>query len=86
MKAAALVAWNLRRLRVKRGIAQDKLAAEADVDRSYMSRLEWGLENPTIKLLERLAKHLEAEMVDLFRTPAKNEPKPLSLPSGRRRK
>lgn len=36
MKAADLVAWYLRRLRVRRGLSQEGLAADANVDRSYL--------------------------------------------------
>jgi hypothetical protein len=39
MKARALVAWNLRRIRVKRGVSQERLAYDADVDRAYVMRI-----------------------------------------------
>ena len=50
MKARALVAWNVRRIRVDRGIPQEQLAYDAGIDRSYMSGLERQSENPTIDL------------------------------------
>ena len=40
MKAAKIVAWNLLKLRVKTGLSQEALAADANFDRAYMSRLE----------------------------------------------
>jgi transcriptional regulator with XRE-family HTH domain len=86
MKATALVAWNLRRLRVRKRLSQEALAAEANVDRSYVGRMERGLENPTVSVLERIASTLDADVIEFFRTPAKNEPPPRPLPSGRRRK
>ena len=46
MKAQRLVAWNLRRLRVAQSRSQEDLALEAEVDRSYMSRLERGRVRP----------------------------------------
>jgi transcriptional regulator with XRE-family HTH domain len=52
MKAQALVAWNLRRLRVGRGFSLENLAVDAGIDRTYVSRLERGLENPTVGVLE----------------------------------
>jgi transcriptional regulator with XRE-family HTH domain len=85
MKAKALVAWNLRRLRVGRELSQESLAADANVDRSYVGRLERGLENPTITILEKLASALQAELADFFKVPARNEQPPKPLPSGRRR-
>lgn len=86
MRAADLVAWNLRRMRVRRGLSQEALAADACVDRSYVGRLERGLENPTVGILERIAAILDAEVIEFFRSPAKNETRPEPLPSGRRRK
>jgi transcriptional regulator with XRE-family HTH domain len=66
MDARALVAKNLRRIRVARGIAQEALAVDAQIDRTYVSRLERNLENPTVLVLERLAKALGCGIVDLF--------------------
>jgi transcriptional regulator with XRE-family HTH domain len=86
MKAAARVAWNVRRLRVRQGLSQEALAADSGVDRSYVGRLERGLENPTVGILERLARVLDADLVELFRIPGRNEPSPQPLPSGRKRR
>ena len=49
MKAGALVARNIRRLRVAKGLSQEVLAVDAEIDRTYVSRLERGLENPTMR-------------------------------------
>ena len=53
MKATALVAWNVRKLRVRYGLSQEALAVDAGVDRSYVGRIERGIENPTAETLER---------------------------------
>ena len=84
MKAAELLAWNLRRLRVARKLSQESLAVDADVDTSYISRIENGLENPSIALVERLATAMDVQFTDLFRRPRKNERPPKRLPSGRK--
>jgi transcriptional regulator with XRE-family HTH domain len=86
MKAQALVARNLRKLRVKRGLSQESLAVDAAIDRTYVSRLERGLENPTIGVIERLAIALDAKISEFFISPSANEPPPKSLPSGRKPK
>jgi transcriptional regulator with XRE-family HTH domain len=86
MKAKALVARNIRKLRVKRKLSQENLAVDAQIDRTYVSRLERGMENPTVAVLERLAEALECKIGDFFVIPAANEPFPKSLPSGRRPK
>jgi transcriptional regulator with XRE-family HTH domain len=86
MKAATAIGWNLRRLRVARRLSQESLAVDADVDVSYISRLENGLENPTIGLLERTAQALDVEFWELVKKPDKKDKPPKPLPSGRRRK
>jgi len=86
MKAQALVARNIRRLRVGRGLSQEALAVDAGIDRTYVSRLERGLENPSVAVLEKLAIALKASIPDLFVVPAKGEASPRPLKAGRRPK
>lgn len=68
-----------------RGVSQEAFAVDAEIDRTYISRLERGLENPTVLVLERLAKALEVPITELFTTPAPNEKPPGTLRSGRKR-
>ncbi|MDH2357255.1 transcriptional regulator with XRE-family HTH domain [Bradyrhizobium sp. JR4.1] len=84
MKARALVAWNVRRIRVDRGIPQEQLAYDAGIDRSYMSGLERQSENPTIDLLDRLAETLGVHLSEFFIQPAMGAAIPKTLPKGRR--
>jgi transcriptional regulator with XRE-family HTH domain len=85
MRARALVAWNVRRIRVDRGIPQEQLAYDAGIDRSYMSGLERQTENPTIDLLERLAETLGVQLLELFVQPPKGAATPKPLAKGRKR-
>ena len=48
----------LRATREKRGISQEKLALDCDIDRTYVSLLERGLRQPTIAVVFRLAQSL----------------------------
>ena len=66
MQAQIVVARNIRRLRVAKGISQEALAAEATVDRTYVSRLERAMENPSVGVLERLAGALHCEIGEFF--------------------
>jgi transcriptional regulator with XRE-family HTH domain len=84
MNGRALVAWNLRRIRVLRGLSQEKLAFDSGVDRSYVGGLERREENPTIDLLDRLAKTLSVPLTDFFAEPAKGSVAPKPLKRGRR--
>jgi transcriptional regulator with XRE-family HTH domain len=84
MNGRALVAWNLRRIRVNRGLSQERLAYDADVDRSYVGGLERREENPTVEVLDRLAKTLEVPISELFREPRRGAAVPKPLRGGRR--
>ena len=86
MKATALVAWNLRRLRVTRGVSQEALAVDAGVDRSYVGRIERGVENPTVETLDRLAVALEVAVSEMLVAPKKDEKPPATLRKGRKKK
>lgn len=84
MDARKRVAWNLRRVRVERGLSQEALAVDASIDRTYVSRLERGLENPTVAVLERLAEALGIGIVAFFDHPKPGARPPQTLPKGRR--
>lgn len=84
MDVQAVVAWNIRRLRTGRGLSQEALAVDAEIDRSYMSGLERGLENPTVRLLARLAEALSCEIAEFFSKPAPGEEPPRPLRRGRK--
>lgn len=86
MNARQLLAWNLRRIRVESGLSQEKLAADAQVDRAYLGGLERETENPTIDLLDRVAKALAVPLEDLFAAPRPGAAKPKPLPAGRKRR
>lgn len=86
MNARALVAWNLRRIRVKNEIPQEQLAYDAGIDRSYMGGLERRTANPTIDLLERLAQTLGVHISEFFVQPPKGASKPKPLNAGRKAK
>lgn len=79
------IAWNLRRLRVSRHLSQEALAADAEVDRSYVGRLERAVENPTVDLLDRLASTLGIDISEFFRPPRAGESEPKPLPGGRKK-
>lgn len=85
MSACKVVARNIRRLRVKRQVSQEALAVDAGIDRTYVSRLERGLENPTVRILEKLAAALDSNIVDFFELPKRGEAPLKPLPSGRKR-
>jgi transcriptional regulator with XRE-family HTH domain len=86
MDAREKVAVNIRRLRVARGVSQEAFAVDAGVDRTYMSRIERKLENPTVTVLERIATALGVDIAALFADPGPEGDAPPSLPAGRKRR
>lgn len=68
----------------KRGLSQESLAVNASIDRTYVSRLERGIENPTVAVLERLAAALDSDIGAFFLSPKAGEKFPGPLPGGRK--
>jgi transcriptional regulator with XRE-family HTH domain len=66
-------AANLRRLRNAKGSAQDDLAYEAGVSRSYLSQIEKGAFYASLKIVGKLAAALEVEPAELLKLPPKRE-------------
>ena len=66
MNGRALVGWNVKRIRVSKQISQERLAFDAEVDRSYLGGLERGEHNPTVDVLERISGVLGVALRDLF--------------------
>lgn len=54
----ARLAKNLRALRQKTGLSQEAFADEVGLHRTYVSGLERGNRNPTIAIIEKLARFL----------------------------
>lgn len=64
-------ATNLRRLRHAKGLAQDDLAYEAKISRSYLSQIEKGKFYVSLKIIAKLAAVLEAEPAEFLKLPKK---------------
>ncbi|MFS8035550.1 helix-turn-helix domain-containing protein [Xanthobacter sp. AM11] len=84
MRAKRLVAWNVRRLRVEKGLTQEGLALSAEVDMSHLANLEIERANPTIEFLEQLTDVLGVHISELFRPFPEGASKPGSLKKGRK--
>lgn len=60
-----LLGQNIKRLRVKKGLSQQKLAELVNIDQRNMSNIECGNSFPT-KTLMKLANILEVSLPELF--------------------
>jgi transcriptional regulator with XRE-family HTH domain len=64
-----VVAANLRRIRRARGFSQEALAYEADVNRTYVSKLEKGATWVGLEVLVKLSSVLQVEPADFLQRP-----------------
>jgi transcriptional regulator with XRE-family HTH domain len=62
---------NVRRLRRERGLSQEELAFEAEIDRTYVSQIERGVINPSLLVLYKIGRALHADVLDLLGRKAK---------------
>jgi len=84
MNVRQTIGLNIKRLRIEQGIAQEKLALLAGIDRAYMGRIERGSENVTVARLETIAKTLGVHVSELFTEIDENNMPPAGLKAGRK--
>jgi transcriptional regulator with XRE-family HTH domain len=66
MDLPQILGRRVREERKRLGLSQEQLALETDMKRSYLSDLERGVRNPSIKAIERLAQALKVEAWSLL--------------------
>ena len=57
---------NVHRLRLQRGMTQEALAFEAEIDLTYMGGIERGRRNPSLLVMARIAKALSVSLPKLL--------------------
>jgi len=61
-----MIGNNVRKLRKKKGLSQEKLARLADISLNALTKIESGFaQKPTIQTVVKLAKALEVSLDDL---------------------
>ena len=58
--------YRIRYLREEKGLSIEALALEADINRNYLGDLERGTRNPTVMVLNKIAKALDIDLSTLF--------------------
>lgn len=61
-----IVGANVRRLRTQRGLTQEQLAHDAEIDVTYLRGIEAGRRNPSVAVIGRIAVSLDARPQLLF--------------------
>jgi transcriptional regulator with XRE-family HTH domain len=57
----------VKSLRTEKGWSQEKLALTADLDRTYIPSIEAGKRNVSITVIEKIAKALNVEIIELLK-------------------
>ena len=57
----------VRKLRLEKGLSQEKLAFESKMHRTYLGSIERGERNPSLKNIEAIANALGVTLSDLFK-------------------
>ena len=74
------LAANIRRSREALGLSQERLAFEAGIDRTMLSKIERRLSNPSLDTLLKLAERLDLDITDLLAPTAGAAPTPHPVP------
>lgn len=60
------VGKKLTQIRKRKGLSQEELAFECDLHRTYISGIERGVRNPTVLILDKIAKALKISIREFF--------------------
>jgi len=66
-KTAELLGWRIRTLRKAKGLTQEDLGGRCGINYKYVGAIERGEENPSLSILQKIAKGLGVEILELFR-------------------
>lgn len=66
MNELEIIGQNIAERRKQQNMTQEDLCGVAEIDRSYLSEIENGKENVSIKTLVKIADALECELSDLI--------------------
>lgn len=56
----------VRKIRLKQGLSQGDVARRLNLHRSYISGIERGVRNPSLKVIQKVAKALGVKIGDLI--------------------
>jgi transcriptional regulator with XRE-family HTH domain len=66
-KQKNILALNIKTIRTRANLSQEKLALEAGVDRTLVSKIERKMANPSIEILIKLGIALKVSVVTLLK-------------------
>jgi transcriptional regulator with XRE-family HTH domain len=84
MTPRELLAWNVKKLRVERGLSQERLAFEAGLERVSISQIERMRINLGLDSLGKIASALNCKISELLVEPKSGDAPPVNLQRGRK--
>lgn len=69
MELLKAIGKKIQFIREKRGLTQEQMEERTGVNTKYISAIERGQKNATVKTLEKIAKGLNVELYELFLLP-----------------
>lgn len=66
MDICSVIGANIRKLRAAKRLSQEELAFRAGIDRSYLSEVENGHKNLSVKVLDQIAAALDEDISGIF--------------------
>ncbi|WP_235477355.1 helix-turn-helix domain-containing protein [Aliiroseovarius crassostreae] len=67
MSIQSRVSRNIQRIRREKDLSQEEVAHRADIHQTYLSGVETGKRNPSILVVERIAKALGVDVSKIFK-------------------
>jgi transcriptional regulator with XRE-family HTH domain len=67
MDISSKVRTNIKRIRLEKGVSQGELARKLSVHPTYISQIERGIRNPTLTIIEKIAKALNTPIHKLIK-------------------
>ena len=57
----------VKEIRLKKGLSQGDIARRLNLHRSYISGIERGVRNPSLKVVQKIAKALDVKISDILK-------------------
>ncbi|MDP2101173.1 MAG: helix-turn-helix transcriptional regulator [Methylotenera sp.] len=71
MKIQQILGFNIKQIREQKGWSQDKLSEVSGLHRTYISGIERGVRNPTVDIVQQIARAFDVHITELFKDVAK---------------
>nr|WP_282130073.1 helix-turn-helix transcriptional regulator [Roseobacter litoralis] len=67
MSVQSRVSKNIQRIRREKELSQEDVAHRANIHQTYLSGVETGKRNPSILVVERIARALNVDVSEIFK-------------------